>query len=61
MSTSHESRTHTLADTIRRTMRVLGAQPSPVNDGAAKRAAARLVYERVRRAGVSARWFEGDG
>lgn len=47
-----------LADTIRRTIRVLGAQPSPVSSPQSVMSAARLVYERLQRAQVPVRWID---
>ena len=52
------SSTDVLADIIRRTIRVLGAQPSPVTDPPSIVSAARLVFERLRRAGIPARWID---
>lgn len=49
-----------LADTIRRTIRVLGAQPSAVTDPTAVILAARLVFERLRRAGIPVRWMDDN-
>ena len=55
-----ESSNDVLADTIRRTIRVLGAQPSPVTDLPSVVSAARLVFERLRRAGIPARWIDDN-
>lgn len=55
-----ESSNDVLADTIRRTIRVLGAQPSPVTDPSAVVSAARLVFERLLRAGIPARWIDDN-
>lgn len=52
-----EQTNNLLADTIRRTMRVLGAQPSPASDPQAVASAARLVYERLRRSDVPTLWI----
>ncbi len=55
---SANQRNNHLTDTIRRTIRVLGAQPSPVTDPSSVVSAARLVYERLLRAGVPTRWID---
>lgn len=47
-----------LVDTIRRTIRVLGAQPSPASNTKSVASAARLVFERLQRAQIPVRWCE---
>lgn len=53
-----ERRDDPLADSIRRTIRLLGAQSSSVSDPASVVAAARFIYERLRRANVPVRWID---
>lgn len=51
------ARTRNNSDTIRRTLRVLGAMPLPATDSNATTAAARLLYERCLRAGIPVKWI----
>jgi hypothetical protein len=59
VSTSRDSDAEALIGTIRRAIRVLGAQPAHVTLPEATQMAAKLVHGRLVRAGVSVRWFEG--
>lgn len=60
MGASSQPGTATLVDIIRRTLRVLGAQPARAMDPETIIPAARLVYERLRRAGVPTLWIESE-
>jgi hypothetical protein len=59
VATSHPSDTSELAGIVRRTIRVLGAQPAHITLPESTQLAARLVHGRLARAGVNVRWFDG--
>lgn len=58
---NRSSATDAELDLIRRLLRVLGAQPSHVNDPEGTTSAARLLHDRLRRLDTSVQWFADDG